>query len=333
MLNTAAMKKPIFRLVGHFEAMYTRGMAILAVESGLQPGRNEGSPWAKNHEHWERIRVAEPESADAYRGVIRALRELNRPDEAEAVCAEARDRFRTHAGFAILYALHAQRRGNRVETLSRWVYVREKFPSLSEGWLGSCGMLRVLRRVDEADALSKMAIRLFPQHPQIAISHARIANVRRDWAEALSRWEAVRTRFPEMGEGPFGVGIALLQLGRFEEADASLIDARRMLPHVRAIATSYANISLRRRDWSEAMRRWEEIGAQFPELPKPHLIRGFAVQLAQFDQLDEMVGLRTRDGVDAPAHEASSALRPDNWASGGAPLDAGGELRALLMSF
>jgi tetratricopeptide (TPR) repeat protein len=84
------------------------------------------------------------------------------------------------------------------------------------------------------------------------------------WLDAADRWLEYRERFPYSAEG-FTLGsIALIELGRFYEADALLTVAIENFPEFSEAFSNYALVAHHRRDWREAADRWEAFRIRFP---------------------------------------------------------------------
>ena len=84
------------------------------------------------------------------------------------------------------------------------------------------------------------------------------------WLEAADRWSVYRERFPSSAEG-FTLGsVALIELGRFYEADALLRQAMEKFPGFSEAYSNYALVAHHRRDWREAAARWATFRARFP---------------------------------------------------------------------
>jgi hypothetical protein len=82
--------------------------------------------------------------------------------------------------------------------------------------------LRELGRLDEAELTLAEAMTRFPNNEMPCIHHAWVAVKRTDWSEALERWRAKLSRFPDNAYANAGVIEALMVLGRTNEADISL---------------------------------------------------------------------------------------------------------------
>src|SRR5665213_202070 len=213
--------------------------------------------WTEALNCWNNVRLQSPDCVPAYLGVAKALCALKRLDEAGAVLADARKHFPAHADVAIAEARLVHERRDWPSALQHWNFVRERFPDEAQAYFGAGVALWELGRLDEAEGLFGAAWERFPDRPAIATSYARLAQRRRDWSEALRRWEIVRERFPDEAQAYLGAGVALWELGRLDEAEGLFGAAWERFPDRPAIATSYARLAQRRRDWSEALRRWE----------------------------------------------------------------------------
>jgi tetratricopeptide (TPR) repeat protein len=72
-------------------------------------------------------------------------------------------------------------------------------------------------RLAEAEAQLRMAIRYMPKSADLLADYARLAERLGDWSAAAKNWQAVAAAAPDRAVGNH-VGLALLQLGRNEEA-------------------------------------------------------------------------------------------------------------------
>jgi predicted Zn-dependent protease len=241
--------------------------------------------WPAALQRWDDLRDRCPGSAHGYLGAAQALHEMNRPDEAEAILLSARGRFPEHAGVAVAWARLADSRRDWPAALQRWDDLRDRFPQSPEGYLGAGLALRELSRSDEADAILLSARERFPKHAGVAISYARLADGRRDWPASLQRWDHMRDRFPGWPQGHLGAAQALSEMSSFDEAEAVLLSARELLPEHAGIAVAWARLADRRRDWREALQRWDYMRDRFPESPHGYL--GAAQALREMSRFDE----------------------------------------------
>jgi len=116
-----------------------------------------------------------------------------------------------------------------------------------------------------------IAAQEFAEDERTCVTQAWAANARADWPDALSRWAAIRRRFPANPAGSLGEGLALRGGGRLDEAEAVLSEATHRRPGHAETAIAHAWLANARRDWPEAMRRWEGVCERFPSSPRAHL--------------------------------------------------------------
>jgi tetratricopeptide (TPR) repeat protein len=147
------------------------------------------------------------------------------------------------------------------------------------------------------------ARRLFPTNPGAAVEHAWIAHFRNDWATAAERWERARETCPDYTSPFVFGGAALRHLGRYDDADDVLSEARRRFPDDGAAAFEFCSVAQARRDWVETLSRSEYAMARFPDHPQPLALGGLA--LREMGRLDEAEALlhsaRERFPDDLPA--------------------------------
>jgi tetratricopeptide (TPR) repeat protein len=121
-----------------------------------------------------------------------------------------------------------------------------------------------LNRFDDADHALAIGVARFPENSEIFGNFARVAHRRSDWPVAVARWEAVRQRFFDDDVGYSSGGVALLEMQRFDEADALLSAAIVRFPQSAEILANYAWVAYRRRHWQEALVRWTLYRDRFP---------------------------------------------------------------------
>jgi hypothetical protein len=186
--------------------------------------------------------------------------------------------------------------------------------------------LREAGGLDESEEVLTQAALRFPSSSEIATNHGWIANTRRDWSEAVQRWESVRARFPESHSGYAGAGAALRELGKFEEAEAVLAAGIERLPFSVDIAVTHAGIASMRRDWVEAARRWEAVRLQFPRSPSAYTGAAALKALGRLDEADVLRSPRVSNNARAVGDRSLSMparLTTEGLGRGGAALGVG----------
>jgi tetratricopeptide (TPR) repeat protein len=150
-----------------------------------------------------------------------------------------------------------------------WDAVRASSPDHAPAYLGAGHALREAGLSDDAELALAAGAERFPDNEQIAIARAWLANARRDWPTALSRWEAVRARFPDNPWCYLGNIKALRGAGRSDQVDSLLVTAeavlvaakQRGLDSMTALRAEF-EIARTRLDWPAVQQSAEKIIAR-----------------------------------------------------------------------
>jgi tetratricopeptide (TPR) repeat protein len=192
---------------------------------------------------------------------------LRRFEEATTMMRNGRKRYPRDPHYARGLADVAQALHNYDEAIELYAKMRKRFPGVVDGYTSAAGCLREINRLDEAESLVKPAMRQFPDKIAPFLEYARIAVARKDWEEALRRWQPIRDEFKYFG-GYVGGAEALTQLGRFDEAEALLEQARYRFGTNPGPLIELARVAEARGDVAEAVKRWQGIVYRFPlEMP------------------------------------------------------------------
>jgi tetratricopeptide (TPR) repeat protein len=196
--------------------------------------------------------------------------ELNWLDEAEELLREHRKRRPSDPLGTVGLARVAQRRGDVDKAVVQWANVRKRFPAMHDGYSQGAANLARAAHFDEAEAVLARGLHLLPNNFDCLMEHARLAETRKDWALALSRWQTLINASPAEGSlgyqmGTIGMAISLRRLRRFEEAETLLVSLRTLMPINPLPALEYAGIAEDRGDWPEAVQRWQQLQQRFPQ--------------------------------------------------------------------
>jgi tetratricopeptide (TPR) repeat protein len=213
--------------------------------------------------YWQQALQKYPHFARTARDSLEVLLMLRQFDEAETLALEGRKREPHEPYFAGVYARVAESRGDREEAVRRWAQVRKDFLSYPEGYAGGASNLRLLGRLDEAEALIRKGTELFARNIPVWIEWARSADARRDWDEGIRRWDVFYQRFHTV-HGDLGVARDLIELGRLEDAEERLRQAQLRFPVETEISFSLAKLAEQRGEKEEAARRWADTLRRFP---------------------------------------------------------------------
>jgi tetratricopeptide (TPR) repeat protein len=117
---------------------------------------------------------------------------LGRLDEAEAMAGEAVERFRENPAALTEHAWIAVARRDWKEALRRWMQVYRPDPNRLDATVGVIQALRMVGRLDEAEAMATEATRRFPDSADLAVEHVWGAVARDDWQAVAARLESAR---------------------------------------------------------------------------------------------------------------------------------------------
>ena len=151
-------------------------------------------------------------------------------------------------------------------------------PDRDTGYLTEARALRNLGRSDAAEAVLEVACARFPQNLGVLSESAWTAMSRRDWPEALSRWEIIQARFPDKQVGYFGYCHALRASQQIEAANQALDRATERFPNNLQLRMEHALAAEDRNDWPTAQQRWEYVVQRHPDDVRGHLGRIRALQ-------------------------------------------------------
>jgi tetratricopeptide (TPR) repeat protein len=128
-------------------------------------------------------------------------------------------------------------------TLTAFNKLRSRAPDLA---ISSESVIQSLLKVgkhDLAKSVIEEGLRKYPNLRPLLQMHGVIAQYQRDWPEMARRFELMRRKFPDEVWGYVLGGVALRQLGQFNEADKLLARAIAMDPLFPHAAFEYARLA------------------------------------------------------------------------------------------
>ena len=137
----------------------------------------------------------------------------------------------------------------------------------------------------EADEALGPFLTLRHVNADIMVAHALNATWRRDWAEALDRWEAVSERFPHVDAADLNKAVILRETGRLDEAELLFCDLKRRLPDNYDACFQWGLHPHYMQAWAVAVARWQEVRASWPNEPASY--SWGAAAFRALDRLDE----------------------------------------------
>lgn len=164
---------------------------LLAERAWLAHDRRD---WAEAERRWAVLREGFPGDPWGYFGAGRSLLAARRVEEAEALFADAAERFPENPGIAEGCAECATRRGDWTEAARRWAKYRGLVPAAPAGYVQEAAALAFLQKDDEADALLAEALQRFPDEPRVIADTVWTAFRRGMTDEAAQRFERAAAR-------------------------------------------------------------------------------------------------------------------------------------------
>ena len=119
-------------------------------------------------------------------------------------------------------------------------------------------------RSDRPDTLLREAAQQFPNDHTIALTLCYRVMQKGILADTLHQWTETRIRFPHLAEAVIHNAGALMDCGRFAEAEALLFDATVRFPENPAVLITRGYAAARRQDWREAAVRWRAVLDKLP---------------------------------------------------------------------
>lgn len=244
-----------------------RNAAVAAARAAQERGE-----WAEAARLWTAYCNQFADDPSGFVFAAEALQRSSRSGEAEEILSGA---LRLHPDDGALRATHArigERRSDWPAALERWQTFLDRFPDDPSGYAGVGRALSQLAQLqfNQADEVVRKGVERHPQSADVLGTHARLASARRDWAEALARWNVCLERLNTDPISHMGVGISLRELGRLDEAEVFLRQALEKFPDHPGLHAEFARIPTERRDLREALKRWTAFRERFPDHPEGH---------------------------------------------------------------
>ena len=235
------------------------------------------------------IRESHPQCLAGHLGGAVAHRRAGELQEAEAIYSTAVLQFPDNLALLKDYAWTAEERRDTTEAILRWGIVQARFPEDTTAHIRLGVLMLNSGLLDEADKVLAAAVLRFPDNGEAMTSYAWVAHTRRNWPEALRRWEQAIVKFPQLRDARRLAANVFLELGRLDEARSVLAPALRMFPEDREIAVVSGWLATRRRDIDEADKIWSSVRERFPDCADG--FRGHALAQRDVGRLDEAEAL------------------------------------------
>jgi tetratricopeptide (TPR) repeat protein len=237
---------------------------------------------------WSEVRARFPKNVDGYLWGALALRELGQLQAAEELARAGLVLHPTHSLLLLDFARIAQSRGDWEEALRRWEAAGRVTPAAIEPQSGRAGVLRTLRRFDEADALLSELSERFPDRPELLIDLALVKHDRGDFDGAASVWQRAIEASPD--ERMFHLaGSALMRSQRLADAKEVLRRGLERFPGSKPLMIDWCSTLHLLREWPEALKAWGALSRANPT--EWVAILGGAATLRQMKRFDDAEAL------------------------------------------
>ena len=148
--------------------------------------------------------------------------------------------------------------------------------------------LRLSGDFDAAEETVNQALLGYPNANKLLAELAEIATARKDWPEAVTRWQAF---LEAAGEKPprrafRGLASALRRQGDIDGAAAVIHRGMAHYPEASEFSAELAEIAMARKDWPEAVTRWQAVLEVRGKKPPRRAFRGLASALRRQGDID-----------------------------------------------
>ena len=176
------------------------------------------------------------------------------------------------------------------KALEMWQELEQFSPQDITAIIGQGNALIELGKFEEAETTLQKAKAMWSDHPASYEGLARVASRNKRWDEALEKWREVEQRFPENNMAIVNQGNALIELGKFEEAETTLQKTKVMWPNHLASYEGLARIAYRTKMWPKALKRWQEVESLFPESTVAIIGQGKSlIELGEFEEAETIL--------------------------------------------
>jgi predicted Zn-dependent protease len=180
-------------------------------------------------------------------------------------------------------------RDNQVRATEMWTQALARFPDLAMKSPQALELLIKLRLYEDAEALFTKGLKRYPRNTHVMEALAFIAYKRGDREEALKRCKILRGKFPESLKGYWIAAVALNELDRPKEGEAMLAEGLRLMPEDITLRIQYAQLATHRRDWAEALKRWNNVYESSGHLVGAVGAANVLTETGRYDEADQLL--------------------------------------------
>ncbi|PYI92516.1 MAG: hypothetical protein DME97_09340 [Verrucomicrobia bacterium] len=270
----------------------------ILVEAGIADyGREQ---YDKAIEFFDTALKREPKNADALKWKISSLRGLRRFDEAEKAAEDALKLFPDNVSLLLERGFVEQSREQYEKAIEFFEAALGHEPKNAEALKWKITSLRLLGRLDEAEAAAEGALKLLPNNVSLLVERSYVENSRQEYKKAIEFFDAALMREPKNPEALKWKITSLRLLGRLDEAETATEDALKLLPNNVLLLLERGYVEYVRQKYEKAIEFFEAALQREPK--NPEALRA---------KVSSLRGLR-RFGDAATATEDALKLLPNN---------------------
>lgn len=173
---------------------------------------------------------------------------------------------------------------------SAWTRIVTEHADKPVAHAGYASVLRKMNNGEESRNVLARAIARFPDDPTLALEQTLLARHQGRLEEAIALARDMMTRFPTAPQGYESAARACVELGRLDEAEAVLAVARERGVRSMGLSSEHAVIADVAGKWEEALPRWREACAAYPNAAMPQAGLGAALKrLRRYDEADAVL--------------------------------------------
>lgn len=222
---------------------------------------------------WNLFRERFPDDPRGHLGAGNVLRDTGRLDDAEALLAEAADRFPQHEPIALARAWTANQRRDWPTAVKRWAAFRQSAPDNAWGHYGASAALRAIGRDAEAGAALDAAEAALARTKDsrfggddLARLELEIAKARGDWSRVRQAVEAAIAAAPVAPAALFlSLAQACWQLRDTDAADDAAANALAVNPALTEALLICAQAAIERGDGESALGHYRTLARLHPD--------------------------------------------------------------------
>ncbi|MEX2014759.1 MAG: glycosyltransferase domain-containing protein [Candidatus Saccharimonadales bacterium] len=237
-----------------------KGLLNAAFEAGVATEKRD---WPAAEKKWHTIvkEFGDDTPANIWVRLSISLRRQGRYARAEEAISKALRLFPKHIGIMNEFAEIAHARQDWDEAIQRWQKILYKWDKdqATTAYVRLPQAYSKIGKHAKAERLMREGLRLHPENLSLLEAHAQLAVEAEAWPEAVKRWQLIIDSYQDIAPASTWVGFikSLRQLRDFERANEFAALGLERYPNDAWLRMEFAEIANDRKDWPEALKRWQ----------------------------------------------------------------------------